>query len=102
MELNQEKNTDMTLRDFLALDRTKLANERTYLGYMRTFISLLAAGVGFIRFIEIEMVKYVGIALCLISPLFLIVGTWKYYSMKNEIKKQELDSRDEGSATKST
>ena len=84
---NQEKYVDMTLRDFLALDRTKLANERTYLGYMRTFISLLASGVGFIRFIEIELVKYVGIALCLISPLFFIVGTWKYYSIEKRNKK---------------
>ena len=94
MERSQEKYADMTLRDYLALDRTKLANERTYLGYMRTFISLLASGVGFIRFIEVEIVKYAGIALCLISPLFFIVGTWKYYSMKNEINKRELNSRD--------
>ena len=88
MKRNEE--ADLTLRDYLALDRTKLANERTYLGYMRTFISLLVAGVGFIRFIEIEAAKYVGILLCFISPLFFIVGTWKYYSMKKKIRKQEL------------
>ena len=92
MKHNEEASADLTLRDYLALDRTKLANERTYLGYMRTFISLLAAGVGFIRFIEIEVVKYVGMLLCFISPLFFIVGTWKYYSMKKEIKKHELSN----------
>jgi len=82
----------MSLSDYLALDRTKLANERTYLGYMRTFISLLAAGVGFIRFVEIEVAKYGGIALCIISPLFFIVGTYKYFAMKKEIALQEKNN----------
>ena len=76
----------MNLRDYLALDRTKLANERTYLGYMRTFISLLAAGVGFIRLVDIEIIKYVGVALCFISPLFFIVGTYKFFAIKRKSK----------------
>jgi len=83
----------MNLRDYLALDRTKLANERTYLGYMRTFISLLAAGVGFIRLVDIEIIKYVGVALCFISPLFFIVGTYKFFAMKKEIQTQEKENR---------
>jgi len=75
----------MSLSDFLALDRTKLANERTYLGYIRTFISLLAAGIGLIRFVDIEIVKYIGFVLCFTSPLFFIVGNYKYFSMKKAI-----------------
>ena len=36
--------SDMILRDHLAYDRTVLANERTFLSYMRTSIALFAAG----------------------------------------------------------
>lgn len=85
----RENHGDMSLRDFLALDRTKLANERTYLSYIRTFISLLAAGVGFIRFVDIDGAKYIGIALCVISPLFFIAGTYKYFVMTRAIKTLE-------------
>jgi len=81
-------NKDMSLRDYLAFDRTKLANERTYLGYIRTFISLLAAGVGFIRFVDIDAAKYMGIALCIISPAFIILGTYKFLAMRKEIAAQ--------------
>ena len=85
MKHYREHHDNMNLSDFLALDRTKLANERTYLGYIRTFISLLAAGVGLIRFVDIEIVKYIGIVLCFSSPLFFIVGNYRYLVMKREI-----------------
>ena len=82
----------MCLRDYLALDRTKLANQRTFLGYIRTFISLLASGVGFIRFVDIDIAQYVGIILCFVSPIFFIVGTYKYLSMRKEIAALEKNS----------
>ena len=39
------KDDDLTLRDHLALDRTRLANERTLLSYFRTAIMLAVSGV---------------------------------------------------------
>ena len=35
---------DLIVRDLLALDRTTLANERTFLSYVRTALGLAAAG----------------------------------------------------------
>jgi len=89
MKHYQKNFENMILRDYLALDRTKLANERTFLGYIRTFISILLSGVGFVQFVDIEAVKYLGFVLCFISPIFFIVGIWKYFSMRKGIKKLE-------------
>lgn len=37
-------NKDLVLREFLAIERTKLANERTLLTYIRTGLYFLVAG----------------------------------------------------------
>lgn len=37
-------NKDLVLREFLAIERTKLANERTLLTYIRTALYFLVAG----------------------------------------------------------
>lgn len=41
-----ENNEKLILRDHLALERTKLANERTLFSYIRTSLYLLTAGIG--------------------------------------------------------
>jgi len=91
---NHHKSTEkLNLSDYLALDRTKLANERTYLAYIRTFIALLAAGVGLIRLVENTLAQYGGIVLCVLSPLFFIVGTYHFLVMRRRIREQERDGK---------
>jgi len=41
---------ELILRDWLALDRTILANERTFLAYSRTSLTLIIAGLAFVKF----------------------------------------------------
>jgi len=53
---------DLTLRDWLALDRTVLANERTLLAYVRTALALLAGGVALFQFVETDWALAVGMA----------------------------------------
>ncbi|MDD2971789.1 MAG: DUF202 domain-containing protein [Lachnospiraceae bacterium] len=52
MKINQEllqafhdKRKDMTLNDYLSVERTKLSVERTHLSYMRTVVSMIVAGI---------------------------------------------------------
>ena len=95
MKHYQKKYEDMILRDYLALDRTKLANERTYLAQIRTFISLLAAGIGLIEFVDVTIATFAGVLLCIISPIFIIVGTYRFYRLRKNIKileKKNIDS----------
>jgi len=40
------KNEELILRDYLAIERTKLANVRTLFSYIRTSLYLLTAGIG--------------------------------------------------------
>ena len=40
---------DTTLRDTLALERTRLANERTLLAYARTALALVVTGLGIVK-----------------------------------------------------
>ncbi|HEY1330317.1 MAG TPA: DUF202 domain-containing protein [Actinomycetota bacterium] len=43
---------DPTLRDHLAVERTKLANERTLLAYFRTALGMVIAGLTVIHFLD--------------------------------------------------
>lgn len=47
----QFKGEELILRDYLAADRTALANERTLLSYIRTSVALAAAGGALIHFL---------------------------------------------------
>jgi putative membrane protein len=47
---SQFDNSQLILRDQLAIDRTLLANERTLLSYLRSGVALFIAGVSIIHF----------------------------------------------------
>jgi len=83
---------DMILRDYLAIDRTKLANERTYLSFIRTSISFLLTGVGFIKLTNERFFIWLGVVLAIVSPLFLIVGTVKYFRFRAVMRKLDKNS----------
>jgi len=85
---NYEQNfEDMILRDYLALDRTKLANERTLLSYIRAFIYFLVTGIGFIELTDRAIYMYLGIVLAGISPVFLGFGIYRFLKMKKALRK---------------
>jgi putative membrane protein len=63
----------LILRDVLAIDRTRLANERTLLSWIRTALMLLVSGVTLIKLFEGTLVlKVTGAAL--IPASFFIAG----------------------------
>ena len=91
---NQEK---------MALDRTLLANERTLLSYVRTFLSFFAMGIGLIKLTDDNLYIYLGVAFCIISPLFLLIGTQRFHAFKKQVKKtiesnpsETVDDDDDG------
>ena len=74
---------DMILRDHLALDRTKLANERTLLAYMRTAIMLFVSGVTFIKIFIGEPIEVVLGYLLLSSSIVVgAVGVLRFRGMQ--------------------
>ncbi|MCZ7602463.1 MAG: DUF202 domain-containing protein [Melioribacteraceae bacterium] len=74
------------LRDYLALERTKLANERTFMAYLRTSLYMILGGIAFLQmedFKEIIWVSYVTLGL---SVVLLFVGLYRYLQIRYRIK----------------
>lgn len=81
------ENTQLTPRDWLAIERTKLANERTFLAYFRTFLVFFASGFTILKLELLTELKTLGLILTAISPIILIIGIIRLFSVKRKIKK---------------
>jgi len=76
-----------TLRDQLAFDRTRMANERTILAYLRTFIGMEGAGAALIKlFNDVPQTKVAAYLLFGIAPFALIFGVYRYISVELKLK----------------
>lgn len=76
---NQEK---IILRDYLALERTRLANERTLFSYVRTSLYLLTVGLGIFEIESIRHLRMVAWICVAISVVLFVFGFYKYYRLK--------------------
>lgn len=63
----------LVLRDELAIDRTRLANERTLLAWIRTALMLLVSGITLFKLFEGTMLME-AIGVTLIPTGFLVAG----------------------------
>lgn len=80
--ITDEKN----LREHLALERTKLANERTLLSYIRASLYLLIGGIALLQIKEypdMEVIGYVALVLCV---FFIIIGISRYVALERKLK----------------
>ena len=85
MDNNNEN--DLIVRDFLARQRTTLANDRTLLAYIRTSLYFLVSGTALVKVEDLENVKELGYLSFGISLILLIVGTGSYLRVKRRMKK---------------
>ena len=69
--------TELILRDQLAIDRTVLVNERTFLAYCRMSLSLILSGAGCINFFESIVSDLVGWILVALGLVVSIIGVWR-------------------------
>ena len=80
-------NSTLITRDWLAIERTKLANERTFLAYFRTFIVFLGTGITLLKLEFFSEMKSFGVILLIMSPIILIIGLMRLFSVKRTIRK---------------
>ena len=73
------------LRDHLAIDRTMLANESTFLAYIRTGLAVSAAGATVIHFAVTEFSDFVGGGLLFAGITIFFFGISRYNKMKKKI-----------------
>ena len=80
------KREELILRDYLAADRTTLANERTLLSYIRTSVALAAAGGSLIHFLGSLAANVGGGLLLALAAGILGVGLQRFIWYKRRLK----------------
>ncbi len=73
---------NLTLNDYLAIDRTVLANERTLLAYGRTALALAVVGGSCLKFFETTWIRIVGLILILGGMIVAARGWRRYFRTK--------------------
>ncbi len=84
-----EKN--LSLADQLAAARSILSNERTFLSYQRTALTLFIAGFTFIKFFEGIIYQMIGILFLPAAILTIALGVYRYLRMRNLIWNLEIE-----------
>ena len=84
------KKEELILRDYLAADRTVLANERTLMAYIRTSVALAAAGGSLIHFLESLAANIGGGLLLALAAGILGVGLQRFIWYKRRLKNLQL------------
>ena len=79
----EKDHEQMILRDYLAVDRTIMTNETSFMSYVRTALTLAAAGVTLIKIFPDSSMLYLGWAFIVVGVLLVIHG----YNRFREIDK---------------
>ncbi len=79
-------NTDeLILRDHLALVRTRLANERTLLSYIRSALYLLIGGIALLQLKDFGDLRWAGILSLVLCVLFVMIGLYRYHTLRRQL-----------------
>lgn len=89
------KKEDLELRDYLAIDRTILANESTFMSYIRTALTFFVVGISFIKFIELKIIEVLGWILIPLGFYMFVIGLRRYMRIKKQIARITLDNKEE-------
>jgi putative membrane protein len=88
--VNDEK---IILRDYLALERTRLANSRTLLSFIRTSLYMFLGGMGFLELKSLQDYFWVAYLLFSIGVFIFFYGIVSYFIFKKKFDKyyEEID-----------
>jgi putative membrane protein len=89
--MNSQKaiNKDLILRERLAIQRTILANQSTFLSFIRTSMYFLIAGLSLKNVLKIENSITIEIVLFSFSGIILLIGILNYFKHKKSILENE-------------
>ncbi len=78
--------------DQLAAARSILSNERTYLSYQRTALTLIVAGFSFIKFFDMAILTIIGWIFIPSALITFFLGSYRYIKMKDLIRNIEFQA----------
>ncbi|MDC8000148.1 DUF202 domain-containing protein [Aequorivita todarodis] len=73
--------------EILALERTKLANERTLLSYIRSSLYLLLGGIAILQLKDFRDIHWLGYIALVVCVIFLVVGIFRYVLLSRRLYK---------------
>ncbi|TDE05682.1 DUF202 domain-containing protein [Flavobacterium sandaracinum] len=85
METKKPVNKDLILREKLALQRTILANQSTFLSFLRTSMYFLIAGLSLRNLLKVENSLLIEIALFVTSFVIFVLGTVNFFKHRKSI-----------------
>jgi putative membrane protein len=84
--MEKKLNKDLILREEMALERTKMANFRTLLAFLRTSLYFPVAGISMHEALDLHYGFYLQWGGIFIGVLLLLVGLLYYRSTNKKIK----------------
>jgi len=75
----------LELRDYLALERTILSNERTLLSYLQNALAIGVTGMTSIYATDSVYFQLLGIILLVVACIVVVVGTIKFKAVKGRL-----------------
>ena len=82
---------NMILRDYLAIDRTILTNETAFMSYVRTSLTLIAAGATLVKFFSNEYMQALGWMFIATGGWFVFYGYRRYRQVDQLMHKVKGD-----------
>ena len=82
---------ELILRDTLAIDRTRLANQRTLLSFIRTGLYLIVTALGIFQFSKTGNYDWTAWTLDVLGGITVIVGIVNYLYMHKKVERAYTD-----------
>jgi len=83
-------NKDLILRERLAIQRTHLANQTTFLAFFRTSLYLFVAGLSTENLLKLPNGHPAIYLLFGLAPLVLLLGTLQFFYQKRKINQAAI------------
>lgn len=76
----------LSVSDYLAIDRTNLANQRTFLAFLRTGLAIAVVGLTFLEFLNTRSSMILGYACIGFGAGMILLGALQYRRMKQRLR----------------
>jgi putative membrane protein len=87
--IEKSLNKDLILRERLALQRTILANQSTFLAFLRTSMYFFIAGLSLKSLLKVDNSFAIEISFFISAFLIFFIGVFNYYKHKKMILENE-------------
>ncbi|AEI52200.1 DUF202 domain-containing protein [Runella slithyformis] len=77
-DFDEKIEEELILRDYLAIERTRLANETALLAYLRTGLFLLSVGLTFFQLKEFKAISLIGWVCLPLSFISVSFGVYRF------------------------